>query len=278
MRLFLLFACAGGLCQAQLQGIVDTHVHCDPDSAPRSIDALAAARMARDEGMRALLLKNHTLPTGPLAYAVAQAVPGVEIYGGVVLNRAAGGINPALVDQAAAFKGGQMRVVWMPTFDAGRVAISRGGKLLPEVIEVLQIMAKRNLALATGHSTAEENLLLVEAARRAGVARIMLTHPVGRMTLDQLKQAAAGGAYVELVYHSLLGPGPRAPKIADYAAAIRAVGADHCILSSDLGQADSPVHTVGWKSYLELLRKEGVTAAEIDRMARRNPARFLGLE
>jgi hypothetical protein len=163
----------------------------------------------------------------------------------------------------------------MPTFDAGKVPVSRDGKLLPEVIEVLRVMAKYNLALATGHSTAEEHLMLVREARKAGVTRIILTHPYGVMTVDQMKEAAADGAYVELVYHALLVGGRIT--IGDYVKTIHAVGAEHCILSSDLGQADSPVHTVGWKAYLDLLLKAGVTQREIDLMARRNPARLLGL-
>ena len=87
MRAALLLALFTSSCFAQLKGVVDLHVHSDPDSAPRSIDALEAARMARDEGMRALLLKNHFAPTVQLAYIVARAVPGVEVYGGIVLNR-----------------------------------------------------------------------------------------------------------------------------------------------------------------------------------------------
>ena len=276
MRMVLLLALQVGVCFGQLKGIVDLHVHSDPDSAPRSIDALDAARLARDEGMRALLLKNHFAPTVQLAYIVARAVPGIDVYGGIVLNRAVGGINVTAVEQAATFKGGRAKVVWMPTFDAGKVPVSRDGRLLPEVLDVLRVMAKYSLALATGHSTAEEHLMLTREARKAGVTRIILTHPSGVMTVEQMKEAAAGGAYVELVYHALLVGGRIT--IADYARTIQAVGAEHCILSSDLGQADSPVHTVGWKTFLDQLLKAGVTQREIDLMARRNPARLLGLE
>ena len=286
MRILLIAAlCAGASMGQSLKGIVDLHVHSDPDSAPRSIDALEAARICKQEGMRALLLKNHNAPTYPMAYIVAKAVPGIEVYGGLVLNRAVGGINPAAVEQAAKFKGGFAKVVWMPTFDAGSsdrppnrpyVPVSKGGKLLPEVIEVLQLMAKYNLALATGHSTAQEHLMLTHEARKAGITRIILTHPSGVMTNDQMKEAAAEGAFVELVYHSLLGGGRLT--IESYAETIRAVGAEHCILSSDLGQNDSPVHPVGWKKYIEMLKKAGISDAQIDLMARKNPAKLLGLD
>lgn len=278
---------------AQLQGIVDIHVHSDPDSVARSIDALDAARLAREAGMRALLLKNHFAPTAQLAYVVSRAVEGIEAYGGIVLNRPVGGVNPAAVEQLAKFKGGHGRVVWMPTFDAENqvrvsgekrpfVSVSRNGKLLPEVLEVLAIVGREKLALATGHSSPEEGLLLLREARKAGVTRMVVTHamlsPVG-MSIDQQKEAARLGAYLEFVYNALLpSSGAGHPTFPDYVKAIRAAGADHCILSSDLGQAVNPVHTVGWKAYLDGLLQAGITPAEIDTMARRNPSRLLGLE
>ena len=287
MRILLLLVLFASVCSAQLTGITDTHVHSDPDSIARSIDAIEAARLARDEGMRALLLKNHFAPTVQLAYVVNKVVPGVGVYGGVVLNRAVGGVNAATVEQAATFRGGYAKVVWMPTFDAGNeasppnrpyVPVSRNGELLPEVLDVLQLVAKHNLALATGHSSAEENLMLIREGRKAGITRIMVTHPVGRMTVEQLREAAAAGAYIELTYYSLLGSGPRTPTPASYAELIKTIGAEHCVLTSDLGREDSPVHTVGWKAYLDLLLQAGISQQEIDLMARRNPARFLDLQ
>ena len=286
MRLAFLLAFSVAPCPAQLKGIVDTHVHSDPDSIARSIDALDAARLAAKEGMRALLLKNHYAATVQLAYAVSKVVPGVEVFGSVVLNRAIGGINPAAIEQAAIMKGGRLRVVWMPTFDAGNesappnrpfIPVSRDGKLLPEVMEALRVIAKHKIALATGHSTPAESLMLVHEGRKAGVTRMVVTHPSGSMSLEQMKEAAAGGAYIEFPYHSLLG-GSVTDAVAQLVKTIHAVGADHCLLSSDLGQADSPVHTDGWKAYLDLLSKAGVTRPEIDVMARRNPSRLLGLE
>jgi hypothetical protein len=289
--IFAIVLCAGSAL-AQLKGIVDIHVHCDPDSMPRSIDAIDAARLAQKEGMRALLLKNHFAPTAQLAYITNRVVDGIELYGGIVLNRPVGGVNPAAVEQLAKFKGAKGKVVWMPTFDSENqvrvsgekrtfVSVSRNGALLPEVLEVLKVMAASKLALETGHSSADEDLMLIRAAKQAGIDRIVATHamltPV-RMPIEKQKEAAKLGAYIEFVYNALLPSGGERLSFADYAKAIHAVGAEHCILSSDLGQAVNPVHTVGWETYLEGLRKAGITNAEIDLMARRNPARFLGLE
>src|SRR5579863_461523 len=106
--LFVAAAAASG--QAQLTGVIDFHAHCDPDSVPRSIDAIDLARLARQRGMRGLVLKNHFDPTATMAYIVRKEVPGIEVFGGLVLNRSVGGVNPAAVEHFTAVKGGWGRV------------------------------------------------------------------------------------------------------------------------------------------------------------------------
>src|SRR6266478_6171745 len=146
-----------------LNGVVDIHVHSDPDSMPRSIDAIDAAKLCRSRGMRALLLKNHYEPTASLAYLVRKEVPGIELFGGIALNRTVGGVNPAAVEHMTRVKGGWGRVVWMPTFDAENqvrfdkanrpyASVSKNGLLLPEVNQVLALIARHKLTMATGHS------------------------------------------------------------------------------------------------------------------------------
>src|ERR1700678_4650391 len=99
-----------------LAGVIDIHVHCAPDSTPRSIDAIDLARLASQRGMRGLMLKNHYQPTASLAYVVRKEVPGIEIFGGVDLNLSVGGMNPFAVEHMPATTGGFGRVVWMSTF------------------------------------------------------------------------------------------------------------------------------------------------------------------
>ncbi len=262
---FLFFAAS--LSAQSLSGVVDIHVHSDPDSVPRSIDAIDAAKLARTRGIRALVLKNHYEP-----------------------NRTVGGVNPAAVERMTLVKGGWGRVVWMPTFDAENqvrfskenrpfVSVSKNGSLLPEVKEVLALIAKNKLTLATGHSSPQENLLLIRAAKDLGIDRIVVTHamlPPVKMTVEQMKQATAMGAYLEFVYNALIGPN-RVFEMPQYAAAIRAVGPEHCILSSDLGQAGNPLHPDGLEVFFRGLRAQGFSVAEIDRMSKTNPARLLGL-
>ena len=273
-----------------LAGVVDIHAHCDPDSTPRSIDAIDLARIGRDRGMRGMVLKNHSDPTATLAYFVRKEVPGIEVFGGIVLNRTVGGINPAAVEHLAAVKGGWGRIVWMPTNDAENqvryskenrpfVPVSRNGELLPEVKEVLAIIARHRLVLATGHSSAAEDLMLIRAARKAGIESIVVTHPMSppvKMSIGDMKVAAANGAYLEFTYGGLLGS-DEPLDIRDYVAGIRAVGPEHCILSSDLGQPGNPLHPDGWVTFFKELRARGFTPPEIDQMSKVNPAKLLKL-
>jgi hypothetical protein len=73
--LLILALAAAAPAQVSLQGVIDIHVHADPDSRPRSIDAIDLAKMAKARGMRALVLKSHYEPTASMAYLVRKAVP-----------------------------------------------------------------------------------------------------------------------------------------------------------------------------------------------------------
>ena len=277
--------------QVRLAGVIDIHAHCDPDSRPRSIDAIDLARLAKARGMRGMVLKSHYEPTASMAYLVRKEVPGLEVFGGIDLNRSVGGLNPEAIERMAMIKGGFGRVVWMPTFDAENqvrfskenrpfVSVSRDGRLLPAAKEVIAVVAQRGLTLETGHSSPEEGLMIVREARAQGVKHMVVTHamlaPV-RMSIEQMKEAAAMGAYLEFVYNGLIGTN-REYSTAQYAAAIRAVGPKFCILASDLGQDSNPVHPDGLAAFFGALRREGISAADIDLMSKVNPARALGIE
>src|ERR1035437_5424802 len=118
VRLLALVLFPLALCAQNLTGLIDMHVHSDPDSIPRSIEVIDLAKLAKQRGMRGLVLKNHFEPTASLAYLVRKEVPGIEVFGGISLDLQVGGVNPAAVEHMASVKGGWGRVVWMPTFDA----------------------------------------------------------------------------------------------------------------------------------------------------------------
>jgi Family of unknown function (DUF6282) len=284
MKLLWILTLAMATHAQSLKGVIDIHVHSDPDSTPRSIDAIDLAKLAKSRGMRGLVLKNHYESTAALAYVVRKEVPGIEIFGGIDLNLTVGGINPAAVERMTMMKGGYGRVVWMPTFDAENqvrdskenrpfVPVAKNGELLPEVKQVIALAARHNLMLETGHSSPEECLMIVREARKQGVQHVVVTHattPPVRMSIAQMKEAAQLGAYIELVYGRM--------NAAQWAQAIREVGAEHIILSTDLGQPNNPLHPDGMLAYFAELKKQGITDAQIDRMAKTNPAKALGLE
>src|ERR1700761_313192 len=271
-------------------GAFDIHAHAAPDSTARSIDAIDLARLAKSRGMRGLVLKNHYEPTASLAYIVRKEVPGIEVFGGVDLNLSVGGMNPFAVEHMAATTGGYGRVVWMSTFDSEAqvrysrqdrpfVRVAQNGQLLPETRQVIAVISKHDLVMATGHTSAEEALMLIHEARAQGVKHMVVTHAMLQpihMSDAQMVEAAKMGAYIEFVYNGLIGS-YKESTFQDYARAIRSVGVEHCILSSDMGQPGNPLHPDGLIALFDGLKKEGITQAEIDRMAKENPARLLGL-
>jgi hypothetical protein len=274
-----------------LECVIDIHAHSGPDSINRNIDAVELALMAKARGMRGLVLKNHFEPTASMAYFVRKQVPQVDVFGGITLNLATGGMNPRAVEHMATVTGGWGRFVWMGSVDTEAqvrfgphsrcfVAISRHGRLLQEVENVIAVIARHNLVLATGHCTPEESLLLVREALRQGVRKTVITHammaPI-HMTVEQMCQAANLGALIEFVYNGLIGP-HKEFEISDYAAAIRAIGCARCVLASDLGQVANPPHPEGLIAFFDALRAEGFSAAEIDQMSKKNPAGLLGLD
>src|SRR6185436_13313306 len=284
MRLALVALFAAGAYGQSLNGVIDIHAHSGPDSTARSIDAIDLAKLAKARGMRGLVLKNHYESTAALAYVVRQVVPGIEIFGGIDLNLTVGGINPAAFERMTMMKGGWGRVVWMPTFDAENqvrdskenrpfVQVAKNGELLPEVKAVINVVKQHNLTLETGHSSPEEGLMIVREARNQGVEHIVVTHatrPPVRMSIAHMQEAAKLGALIEFVFDRA--------NMAANAKAIREVGPAYCILSSDLGQPNNPLHPDGLAEFFAALKKEGITDAQVDLMSKTNPAKALALQ
>ena len=274
-----------------LRGAVDIHVHSDPDRVPRSLDGLEAVRRARDAGMRAIVLKSQYDPTAGLALLARKQTPGIDVFGGIDLNLPVGGMNVHAIENMAQTNGGWGRIVWMSTFEAENqvrggktdrpfVRVSQNGVLLPETKAVIAAVAKHKFVLASGHVSAQEALLIFEEGRKAGVRAMVATHGMSQptsLTVEQARQAGKLGAFIEFTGGSLATPNAQA-RVDRIAEDIRAVGVEHAIASSDLGQAGNPLPTDGFAMFIEALRKKGFTDAELDRITRQNPARLLGLD
>ena len=285
------FSSAGAQTPAvSLEGVIDFHAHSAPDVTKRLINGFEVVRQAKAAGMRAVVLKNHYITTAPLAQLAMQEVGGIEVYGGIVLNRSAGGINPEAVRRMVEVEGHRGKVVWLPTFDAENqmlttksnqpfVSVVKGGKPVPAMAEIFQLVAQNNLIFATGHSSPAESLILLAAARQAGVKHLLVTHVLSettRATIEQMKLMAGLGATMEVVWLAHLGAKPLPVSVC--AEAIKAVGAEHFLMSSDLGQPGNPVHTQGLRDFITALKAGGITDREIDLITRKNPARLLELE
>jgi hypothetical protein len=291
-----------------IRGAIDLHSHLDPDGfGPghngRALDVMEMAALAQAAGMRGFVIKMHYDQTADDAYLVRKQFPSLEVFGGIGTNFATGGLNPAAIRQMADVKGGWGRVVWMPTWDAKHyvehngnnrpfITVAKNGELVPQAKAVLATIAelngktrgsKGNLIVATGHNSPEEGLLITKEARRLGL-NVLITHPlldsVG-MNIAQMQEAVKMGAYLEFVSAFT-----RNEKTTlEYVEAIRAIGPQYCIVSSDKGQgrgeeghdgpAQSPVE--GLSEAAQVLRKQGFNDADLALMFRINPAKILGL-
>lgn len=272
----------------RLEGVIDLHVHAALRGETRYHDALTLAQSAEQAGMRAVLLKSHFACTVALAQAAQAACPRLRVFGALATNPEAGGLHPAPV--AAALRSGA-REIWMPSTGAahnmkikgiagaGLSLLDESGRLTGNVQEIVALIAQHNAILGSGHCSLPEIRALVSAARQAGVQRILITHPeqgVVALPLEVQQELQTQGVYFERCF---LGTIARSEltgyPLEKVAAAIRGVGVESTILATDLGQRENPLPAEGMRQYLAGLHHLGFSAAEIERMACVNPARFL---
>jgi Family of unknown function (DUF6282) len=282
-------------------GVIDMHVHSHPDVFGRNMDDIDIALLAKSKGMRGILLKNHVSETASRAALVMKVVPGIEVFGGIVLNKAVGGINPDAVEWMHRVYGGRGKVVWLPTFEADKhvktlakpdavgLTVAPNGQVTPQMEAILKIIARENLLLATGHVHPEEIIAVTKRARELGVKNILVTHAltnVPGLTMAQAKQVADMGAVIEVCFLQFLaGPNAPLPFLTHWTQigakhvvqAVKEIGSKSLVISSDLGQSGNMTHPDGLEAAIAALKAAGVSDADIDVMMRKNPARLLGL-
>jgi hypothetical protein len=269
-----------------LTGCIDLHIHAAPDVRPRLLDDIEVARQAAECGMRAILLKSHVTSTVDRAYLTGRVVPGIQVFGGLALNHAVGGINPYAAEVALQMGAAQ---IWMPTISASTqrhdpvlpgLEIMSNGAISRSVREVLELVAAHDVILGTGHLSVEEISALVPVARAAGVRKILITHPEHppvEMPVDHQRELRQRyDVMFERCFISTPLAGGDVPydRLADI---IRQVGVESTVISTDLGQAGNPAPVDGFAAYVEQLSREGLREKEIRRMASENPAALLGI-
>ncbi len=292
-----------------LRGAYDTHMHISPDVVERKIDDLTLARKFAELGMDGFVLKSHYGSTAERASVVRAAVPETNVLGAIALNRAVGGMNPLAVEIAA--REGA-RTVWLPTVDSVNESHEReaapgakvpvwvklqldlreqgieippvpvvngtDGTVLPELREVLGIIARHNMLLATGHLSRDEIFAVVEAALEEGVRDIVITHPEfpsQDLSVEDQNALADMGALLERCFTT-----PHTGKVTweRWIENIRATGPEHSVLSTDLGQVFNPAVEDGMALMVDRLLEAGFKDEEVYVMAVVNTRIVAGAE
>jgi len=288
-----------------LVGAIDPHVHSGPSIAQRSLDHLELARAASQAGLAAIVTKDHDYAGVMTAALIARHHPELttRVYSGIALNNVVGGLNPYAVEHTAAMGG---KIVWLPTLAAdnhfrwektsGQVHPASTQKIRPaspvpvlngdgtvrdDAKEILDIVARTGMALASGHLHVSETWKVFEEARKRGVERLILTHPeeIVDASLEDVAGLARLGAMVE---HSLgmflEGCKYKSREPEDLRDLIEAAGVDNTIMCSDLGQMGvfHPVDGL-WRG-IRLCIDLGYSDNEIRKMFSTNTARVLGID
>ncbi len=292
-----------------LRGAYDTHMHISPDVVERKIDDISLAGKFAELGMAGFVLKSHYGSTAERAAVVRAAVPGISALGAIALNRAVGGINPLAVEIAA--REGA-RTVWLPTVDSVNesherdappgakvpvwvklqlelreqgieiapvpVVDERDGTVLPALREVLGMIARHNMLLATGHLSRDEIFAVVDAALEEGVRDIVITHPEfpsQDLKVEDQQALAEKGALLERCFTT-----PHTGKVTweHWTRNIRAVGPEYSVLSTDLGQVFNPPVEDGMALMVDRLLEAGFKEEEVYVMAVVNTRIVAGAE
>ena len=290
---------------AILTGAIDPHVHSGPSIAARALDHLELARQLSDAGFAAVVTKDHDYAGVATAALITKHHPELrtKIFSGIVLNNVVGGINPYAVEHTAAMGG---KIVWMPTLAAENhlrwektaqwahpastqkmrpaaavPVLDANEQVRDDVKEVLDVIARNEMVLASGHLHVSETWLVFEEAQRRGVKRLVFTHPedIVEASLNDVKGIAAMGAQVE---HSLCmfleGSKFKTRSSEDLHNQIEAAGVDQTILCSDLGQVGVFSPLEGFQRGVALCIDLGYSDADIHKMVSTNTARVLGIE
>jgi predicted metal-dependent phosphotriesterase family hydrolase len=109
---------------------------------------------------------------------------------------------------------------------------------------------------------------------------MVVTHAMNapvEMNVAQMQEASGQGAFIEFVGGTMLSADASA-RVDRFTDAIRKIGPQFCILSSDLGQKGNPLPADGFAAFILAMKTRGFIDADLDRMTKQNPAALLGLK
>lgn len=260
---------------------------------------MEAVRLAAAGGLGGMVLKNHHLPTTDRAYHLSDAVEGFRVWGGIALNHAVGGLNPAAVETAIAY---EAKVVWMPTIHSRLHLAAFGGDSFPgyeassprygqpisvvdaagrlhdNLREIVSLISESNVVLATGHLPLDEIHLTFAAARESGVDRLLVTHanwgPTRISVSDQQELVERYDCSIEYSLPPLMGRW-QSETPAETLQAARTVGLERVVLVTDGGNFWGPSPAEALRLIISMLLMEGASDQEIQSWAKVNPLRLI---
>lgn len=275
------------------KGSIDMHIHPGPDPlADRPIDSVSVAQIAERAGMKGVVLKSFSYNTVSDAYLIERhLVSELRVFGSVVIgDTTTGGLACAAGTIEAMAKIG-CKVVWFPAMDSkwcrsylgregGICILSEDGTLKDEVYDILDVIKQYGMVVCSGHMSYEESAKMFDAAIEKGITKMVATHPLAelsRFTLDQIQELAQKGVYIEHVYGTLM---PRLGNMdpSDYVDCVKLIGADKCIMGTDLAQVWDMSPADGMRHFIAMMIQFGCTPEEVELMSKRNPARLLDIE
>ncbi len=290
-----------------IEGGYDLQVHVAPDVIGRRIDDLDLAKEFAARKLKGFCLKSHYVPTYERAKVVTKASAhlGITAFGAITLNHSVGGLNAVALEIAG--RSGN-KICWMPTVDAANETAGRkggtnvklpfwaqiqrslsdegispppltvlgeDGKLNEAARGCLERIGKHDMILATGHLGKKEILQLVKTGKEMGLKRVLVTHaefPSQNLTPEEQVELANLGATIEHCFTTMY-TGKATWEI--FYEAVRRVGPERIVISTDLGQTINPPVSEGFAMFAQKLLDNGFTMAEVRRMAVTNPTNLV---
>ena len=283
-----------------LKDAVELHAHSAPSIFPRKQTDWELVEDAKKAEMYGIVIKAHEGVSYDRAALLQEKNPEIKVFGGLVCNDFVGGLNVNAVDLA--LKMGA-RIIWMPTLSSSRhkkyfkenkkenilnpkkrmnnsentISIFDGKKIKDSVKHILDLIAKNNRVLATGHLSSEDSYQLVLEAKKIGVQKILIQHVdlgISPYSLEEQKQLVKEGCYLEKCYLAC-SDDFKDIKIQDMAESIHTLGSSNCVLVTDYGQEHHIPVVEAMNSFVNKLTEVGISNQDINKMIVRNPKYLL---
>lgn len=279
-----------------MQGLIDFHIHAGPESGSNRVyDDDQIALDACKAGLKAIVLKSHSIPSVARAslvkkitdkWAQENGKKPLDVFGGVVLNYPAGGLNPAAVKVCIDLGG---KFVWTPSVHSshhfkmlgksgGIDVLDENGKVVPELLNIFEIIRDNNLILGLSHHTVYERFVMIETAVKMGLKKIVVNHPLGAINNalpEQIAQMAEMGAHIGVTFATSVANLYTPGNMEGTMKVLKLVGFDKVVGGSEMSQLGTPPPVVGMECFLRTLLAFGVSADNIKKMFDTTPSKLL---